>query len=120
MAVGAGLTACRVSHRLRRSGRLGLKGEQYNCLLMTAVYPGAEGRAVEVAAEKHTHFCGAVFLLAHIIFDGFGVIEVIREIKTKSGRRGDLGVLIIVDTCLPPDGLGSTRQRVYNTPDQTP
>ena len=44
---------------------------------MAGAYAGAQCRAVEMAVEKRTHPYGAVFLLAHVVFDGFGVVKVI-------------------------------------------
>ena len=54
---------------------------------MAGAYAGAQLRAVEVAGEKRTHLCSAVLLLAHVIFDGFGVIKVILDRAVDVAER---------------------------------
>ena len=46
---------------------------------MAGAYAGAQCRAV----EKCTHLCGAVFLLAHVVFDSFGIIK-IQEVRLNA------------------------------------
>jgi len=50
---------------------------------MAGAYAGAQCRAVEMAVEKCTHLCGAVFLLAHVVFDSFGIIK-IQEVRLNA------------------------------------